>query len=81
VALQTVEQRGLIGVDHTPRPGDLDLTGLTVAPDAVSELLAVDQDGWRGEITQLGTYLADYGDRLPPALESERREILKRLGA
>jgi len=68
-------------VGFTPRPGDLDLTGLTVAPDAVSELLAVDQDGWRGEITQLGTYLADYGDRLPPALESERREILKRLGA
>jgi phosphoenolpyruvate carboxykinase (GTP) len=76
--------QGRIGADetavgYTPRPGDLDLTGLTLAPETIAELVAVDRDGWRGEIAQLGTYLADYGDRLPTALESERRDILKRL--
>jgi len=39
------------------------------SPDPI--LILTSFDGWR----------YDYGDRLPAALESERRDILKRLGA
>jgi phosphoenolpyruvate carboxykinase (GTP) len=66
-------------IGHMPRPADLDLRGLNLAPSALEELLAVDRAGWRAELEGFGTYLAEYGERLPAALEQERRAILARL--
>jgi phosphoenolpyruvate carboxykinase (GTP) len=68
-------------IGYMPRPSDLELSGITLAAGALEELLAVDAGAWRGEVEELGRYLAEYGERLPPALEQEVGEILARLQA
>ena len=57
-------------VGGLPGPDDIDLDGLDTPPD-MNTLLSVDRDGWRDEIAAIEAYLAEYGDRLPPALKSE----------
>jgi len=63
-----------------PRPDQLNLSGLELAPGALDRLLAVDAPGWRSELAHLGAELAQYGERLPPALVEELETTLRRLG-
>ena len=77
---------GRIGADelpigYLPRPGDLDLTGIDVSEDTLRQLLSVDTGQWRTEIEEIGQYLASFGDRLPPELNSEHEKIRKALEA
>ncbi len=63
-----------------PRPEDLDLRGLDVPPEDVQELLRVDADAWRAELSDIERHFARFGDRLPRRLEEQRRGIQARLG-
>jgi phosphoenolpyruvate carboxykinase (GTP) len=63
-----------------PEHADLDLTGLSMAPTALGELLALDLPAWRSELAQLGAELAQYGARLPRALDDELNDVRRRLG-
>jgi phosphoenolpyruvate carboxykinase (GTP) len=62
-----------------PKPSDLNLTGLEIAPEAVSELLAVPQAPWREEIERMRTFLHGFGDRLPAQMLSELDGVSRRL--
>jgi phosphoenolpyruvate carboxykinase (GTP) len=66
-----------IGV--VPRASDLDLTGLTLDEDDVSELLAVDREGWRSEVPLIREYYASFGARMPRELNAELDALEKRL--
>jgi len=68
-----------IGV--VPRPGDLDLTGLTLDQDDVAELLAVDREGWANEVPLIREYYASFGARMPRELVAELDALEKRLKA
>ena len=58
-------------IGYLPRATDLDTRGLEVAPGAIEELLAVSPQLWRAEFEGIGDYLAEFGERLPPALANE----------
>jgi phosphoenolpyruvate carboxykinase (GTP) len=58
-----------------PAPGQIDTDGLDISPEAMTELLTVDEEKLRTELVQVHEHLARFGDRLPSAV----REQLERL--
>jgi len=63
-----------------PDAGALDLTGLTIAPDALRELLRVDSDGWRKELPGIEKHYDTFGARLPTGLRAQLAALRQRLG-
>ena len=66
-------------IGNLPAPGTLDVTGLSLAPDALKDLLAVDIAGWKKEAEDIGSYYTRFGDRLPPVLSKELASLKDRL--
>ncbi|MEO8010235.1 MAG: phosphoenolpyruvate carboxykinase (GTP) [Dokdonella sp.] len=64
-----------------PGADDLNLEGIHVAREAVRELLDVDTPGWVDELASIGSYLQEFGPRMPQALHDEQQRICKRLDA
>jgi phosphoenolpyruvate carboxykinase (GTP) len=64
-----------------PAAHDLNLDGLELAPDALAELLAVDEAAVRAEIPQVEEHFAKFGDDLPATLREELDKLEARLGA
>ncbi|ABM62437.1 phosphoenolpyruvate carboxykinase (GTP) [Halorhodospira halophila] len=58
-------------IGRLPRPGDIDLSGLEIGPETLTDLLAVDGPGWRREIALIREHYAQFGDRLPAQLWRE----------
>ena len=71
--------RTAIGV--LPTPDALDLSGLSLAPTAMRDLLSVDREGWRREADSIAEGYRSYGDRLPAALADELQSLRSRLSA
>ncbi len=67
-------------IGNLPSEGDIDLAGLDLPANAMAELLAVDNAGWRAEVADLGTYLDSFGARMPERLREEHRRIAAGLG-
>jgi phosphoenolpyruvate carboxykinase (GTP) len=65
-------------IGFLPRPADLDIRDLDVAPAALEELLAVSPRDWHQEFEQIGAYLAEVGERVPQALRTELGDALAR---
>ena len=65
----------------TPAPGALDLSGLSVPPEDMAELLAVDREAWRREVDLIRDHFAVFGEHLPAALWEELAALEERLGA
>ncbi len=63
-----------------PADGAIDTTGLDVSAETMRSLLAIDPSDWREEATSLAEFFAKFGDRLPPAFEQQRQDLLARLG-
>jgi phosphoenolpyruvate carboxykinase (GTP) len=67
-------------IGNLPRPADLNLSGLDIAPGVVDELLSVKTDAWRKELADIRNYLGEYGARTPRAMYAELDGVEKRLG-
>jgi phosphoenolpyruvate carboxykinase (GTP) len=67
-------------IGHLPRPSDLDLAGLDLAPGALEQLLSVQADEWRAEAADIEKYLDEYGNRTPTALREQVKALRARLG-
>jgi phosphoenolpyruvate carboxykinase (GTP) len=63
-----------------PNEEDLDLSGLKIAPENLTELLRVDVDAWKAEIPSLEQHFAQFGDRLPARMDGQLEALKKRLG-
>jgi phosphoenolpyruvate carboxykinase (GTP) len=68
-------------IGRLPAPGALDLSGLSLGPDSLRELLAVDVPGWKQEVQDIAASYAAFGARLPTALQDQLQELRTRLGA
>jgi len=68
-------------IGHVPAEGELDLTGLDIAPEDLAELMRVDVEGWLDEVPGIAAYYARFGDRVPAALERELDALRQRLEA
>ncbi len=66
-------------IGHLPLPADLNLDGLNMDADTLSQLLDVNQEAWYEEMEAIGEYLQSYGDRTPNALLAEQEKIAKQL--
>jgi phosphoenolpyruvate carboxykinase (GTP) len=64
-----------------PGEGGLDLEGLDIDPEAVSELLHVEPEEWKAQLPQVHEHFARFGDDLPQALRDQLSELEQRLGA
>jgi phosphoenolpyruvate carboxykinase (GTP) len=64
-----------------PKREDLNLDGLKLSDEARDVLFGYDRDGWKDEMASIGEYLAEFGPRLPAALEAERQRVAAALEA
>jgi phosphoenolpyruvate carboxykinase (GTP) len=62
-------------IGRLPAPGDLNIEGINVDAATMERLLAVDVDGWKAELAEVGDYLDSYGNRTPAALKNEWERI------
>ncbi len=67
-------------IGYLPHTQDLDVSGLNMDVAALEQLLAIDTDAWRHEMTDIGKYLHDFGQRTPARLREEHADVVKRLG-
>ncbi len=66
-------------IGDVPRPDDLDLVGLDIAPGRLEQVLAVDPAQVRGELDQTRRHLERFGDRLPRELWDQFEALEQRL--
>ena len=66
-------------IGRVPTAQGIDLEGLDVPAETLTQLLRVDNETWRGEIPLIEEHFASIGERLPPQLADELRELEKRL--
>jgi len=64
---------------RVPVPGDLNMDGLDVAPDALTELFAVDRESWLAEAQLTEEFFDTFGPRVPAALRAELAALRYRL--
>jgi phosphoenolpyruvate carboxykinase (GTP) len=62
-----------------PAEGAINLDGLDVSAEDMRKLLTVDVDEWRAEIPAIRDYYAQFGDKLPAALDAAVDSLEKRL--
>lgn len=63
-----------------PTPDAIPTDGLDLDEEAMTRLLAVDNDEWRAEVPLIAEHFDGLGERLPPDLWTELSELEKRLG-
>ncbi len=68
-------------IGRMPAPGELDVTGLDIAPAEVDEVLRVDVDAFKAELPDLDAYMAQFGNRVPARMLRQVAEYKRRLGA
>jgi phosphoenolpyruvate carboxykinase (GTP) len=66
-------------IGYLPTAADLDTSGLGLAPQNIEALLSVDPHPWHEELTDIGKYLSEFGDRVPQAMKAELATSLERL--
>ena len=66
-------------IGNLPRPEDLDLAGLDLAPGVLAQLLSVQAEEWRTEAADIEKYLDEYGSRTPAALRAQVQALRARL--
>jgi len=63
-----------------PAEGDLDVEGTDVSPEALRELLTVDEAALRDELPQVEEHFAKFGENLPRELHEQLEQLKQRLG-
>ncbi len=62
-----------------PKSEDLNLSGLQLSAEDLSELFRIDRESWLEECSLTDEYFDMFGDRIPAELETELAELKKRL--
>jgi phosphoenolpyruvate carboxykinase (GTP) len=62
-----------------PKAGDLDLSGLDIAPERVDQATSIDLDEWRVELESQGELYDLIGGRMPRALVLQRELLIARI--
>ncbi len=75
---------GKVGAVETPlglmpAEGDLDLSGLSIPPADLEELLRVDPDVWKAEYFDIEVFFDQFGSHLPDRLDAQLKGLRDRL--
>ena len=68
-------------IGNMPTPDAMDLSGMKLTPEDLKQLLAVDREGWKKEIENIGSYYDTLNPRMPDALRQELKGLQDRLNA
>ncbi len=68
-------------IGNLPAAAAINIDGLNLKPEALRELLHVDNDGWQKELEAICMYFDEFGTRVPAALKAEQHRIAKALSA
>ncbi|MDQ3586729.1 MAG: phosphoenolpyruvate carboxykinase (GTP) [Actinomycetota bacterium] len=63
-----------------PKPESLDLAGLHILDEAMDELLRVEPELWRAQLSLVREHYEQFGEKLPEELRSQLTELESRLG-
>ncbi|MEJ7783362.1 MAG: phosphoenolpyruvate carboxykinase (GTP) [Solirubrobacteraceae bacterium] len=63
-----------------PAEDDLDIEGLDISKQTMRELLTVDAEAVKGELSQVEEHLAKFGDKLPAPVREQFDALKSRLG-
>jgi len=67
-------------IGYLPEEGGVDISDLNIAPDVWASLTSINDEQWRQEMDEFGTYLDSYGDRLPATLREQHTQVRSALG-
>ncbi len=68
-------------IGYVPKPEDINVEGLDgVTTDTIRELVSVDHDSWKADITNIREFYDLIGERVPAELREELDALDKRLG-
>ena len=67
-------------IGYVPNKEDLELEGLDITDDALTELLSIDKEAWKEDLANQREFFAQFGDRLPKEIKDSMDELEKRLG-
>jgi phosphoenolpyruvate carboxykinase (GTP) len=70
-----------IGLVPTAGEGGIDLAGLDIASDAMTQLLEVDPEAWKQQLPQMHEHYARFGDTLPAEMRRQLEALEQRLDA
>lgn len=68
-------------IGYVPKTDALDTSGLNVSEGALKQLFAVDRKGWQEEVTEMRTYLKQFGNRVPAGITKQLDSLEKRLSS
>jgi phosphoenolpyruvate carboxykinase (GTP) len=63
-----------------PKPGSLDLEGLDISDEAMEELLRIEPEDWKAQLSQVREHYAQFGEKLPGELRSQLEALESKLG-
>ncbi len=66
-------------IGNVPSNDALDISGLSISKENMTELIKVDVNEWKNEAKTIRDYYSIFGDRFPKALLDELSELEKRL--
>jgi phosphoenolpyruvate carboxykinase (GTP) len=66
-------------IGNLPTIGAINVEGMKLEPETMTELLRIDREGWRRELEAICGYFDEFGNRLPAALKAEQERIAKAL--
>jgi phosphoenolpyruvate carboxykinase (GTP) len=64
-----------------PVPGDLNLDGLDIAEETITELFTYNPQAWAAEADSTEEYFAQFGDKLPAELTAQLAALRERIAA
>jgi phosphoenolpyruvate carboxykinase (GTP) len=68
-------------IGYLPRLNSIDTSNLAIHQETLNQLLSVDFEEWKKEVTSLEDYYKLFGSKLPLALKTELNELKERLQA
>ncbi|GAA1103769.1 phosphoenolpyruvate carboxykinase (GTP) [Nesterenkonia jeotgali] len=66
-------------IGFTPTMDGLDLSGLEISPEALTDAITVHRDEWITELEGIDEWFAQFGDSLPESIASQSEELRRRL--
>ena len=67
-------------IGNLPEVDGLDLSGLTIDTEDITELMSVDNEAWKAELADIEEHFKKFGDRLPGRLSDQLEKLKERLG-
>ncbi len=67
-------------IGRVPAPGSLDLDGLEVSDEQLTQLMKVDPSEWKSQLPEFESHFEKLGPRLPQAMRAQLESLGARLG-